>query len=90
MKLQLLENMTPNDIIKTLLGKNYYATSEINLSYVKGELVFLPATRRKKIIFIQWNKRKPKKAAYFYSMKIDNIDWQYNLQCLYLSRNLLS
>ena len=53
MKLQLLKNITPNDIIKTLLGKNYYATSEINLSYVKGELVFLPATRRKKIIFIQ-------------------------------------
>ena len=40
MTLSLLENITHNDIIKTLRGKKDHAISKINVSSVKRQVLF--------------------------------------------------
>ena len=50
--LQLLESITHNDIIKTLQGKSDYVISETNVSFVKGQTLFLSDNKNEEKHFI--------------------------------------
>ena len=62
MKLQLLENITPNDIIKTLLGKNYYLQAKSSSLTWKENLFSFRQQEGRKLFLsseIRENQKKP-------------------------------